>query len=200
LAKIMPEKRSDGTRRRILEAARRRFAAEGFERTTIRGVAADAGIDAAMVMRYFGSKDALFAAAMEFDLRLPDLGAVPPHERGRRLAQHFTGLWAGADAGGGLAILLRAAATNALAAERVRAIFTDQVLPMIAAVAPDAPATRAGLIASQVLGMAFCRSILALPPLTALAAPVLVETLGDTLQRYLDGSLAKPESVPTGRA
>jgi AcrR family transcriptional regulator len=186
---LMAAKRSDLTKRRILEAARRRFAAEGFERSTIRAVAADAGIDAAMVMRYFGSKDALFAAAAAFDLHLPDLTAVPAGERGRRLAEHFLGVWGGPDAGGGLAILLRAAATNAEAAARMRAIFADQVLPMVAAVAPDAAAARAGLIASQILGMALCRSVLQLPPLTALDAPVLVASLGETLQRYLDGRL-----------
>src|SRR5206468_3186096 len=125
---------------------RARFAADGYERATIRSIATDAGIDAAMVMRYFGNKDCLFAAAAAFDLRLPDLAAAPPGERGARLAQHFVALWAGPDAGGGLAILLRAAATNVAAAERMRAIFVEQVLPMVAAVAPARPAERAALI------------------------------------------------------
>ncbi len=183
-------KRSAQTRRRILEAARQRFAADGFERATIRAVAADAGIDAAMVMRYFGSKDALFAAAAAFDLRLPDLKTVGAGKRGRRLAHHFLGLWGGADAGGGLAILLRAAATNPAAAARMRAVFAEQVLPTVAAVAPDAPAVRAALVASQILGMAFCRSVLQLPALATLADDTLVASLGHTLQRYLDGPLA----------
>jgi AcrR family transcriptional regulator len=187
----MADKRSDGTKRRILAAARARFAAEGYERATIRAIAADADIDAAMVMRYFGSKEGLFAAAAAFDLRLPDLAALPAPERGRRLAQHFMDLWAGADAGGGLAILLRAAATNEAAAARVRAIFAEQVLPMVAAVAPDMPAARAALVVSQVLGMAFCRSVLQLPALAALEPGALVASLGATLQRYLDGRMER---------
>ena len=179
-------RRSGETKLRILAAARARFAADGYERATIRAIAADAGIDAAMVMRYFGNKDGLFAAAAAFDLRLPDLAAVPPGERGARLAQHFVALWAGSDAGGGLAILLRAAATNDAAAERMRAIFAEQVLPMVAAVAPAAAAARAALIVSQILGMAFCRGIVRLPALAALAPAALVAALAPTLQRYLD--------------
>ena len=66
-------RRSDRTRAAILAAARERFAADGYERATIRAIAADAAIDPAMVMRYFGNKEKLFAAAAEFDLRLPDL-------------------------------------------------------------------------------------------------------------------------------
>src|SRR5262245_1171972 len=112
--------RSAGTRQRILEAARARFSADGYERATIRAVAADAEIDPSMVMRYFGSKEGLFAAAASFDLDLPDLAALPRRERGRRLAQHYLHLWERDPAGGGLAILLRTAATNDSAAERVR--------------------------------------------------------------------------------
>ena len=64
---------SEHTKAVILAAARERFAESGFERATIRAIAADANIDPSMVMRYFGSKDRLFAAAADFDLQLPDL-------------------------------------------------------------------------------------------------------------------------------
>ncbi|MFD6811748.1 helix-turn-helix domain-containing protein, partial [Streptomyces anthocyanicus] len=64
-------RRSDTTRAAILEAARERFAADGYERATIRAIARDAGIDPSLVMRYFGNKEGLFAAASEIDLALP---------------------------------------------------------------------------------------------------------------------------------
>jgi AcrR family transcriptional regulator len=179
----MRDKRGDETRRRILEAARRRFSEEGYERTTIRAVATDASIDPSMVMRYFGSKEGLFAAAAFFDLHLPDLTVVARTKRGERLARHYLDLWN--QAGGGLHILLRAAATNDAAAERVRDIFERQVLPVVAAVAPDAPSTRAGLIASQLLGLAYCRYVLRFPALTLVGGTVLVANLGRTVQRYL---------------
>ena len=66
------------TRADILAAARRRFAAEGFERTTLRAIAADVGVDAALVIRYFGSKQDLFATATEFRIDLPDLAGADP--------------------------------------------------------------------------------------------------------------------------
>jgi AcrR family transcriptional regulator len=181
--------RSAPTRRRILEAARRQFAADGYERTTIRTVAAEADIDPSMVMRYFGSKEGLFAAAASFELHLPDLAAVPARQRGRALAQHFLQLWGHDPAGGGLAILLRTAATNDGAAERVREVFRDQVAPAVGAVAPDAAAARAALISSQLLGVAYCRFVVGIPALVRLDESTLVAALGRTLQRYLDGPL-----------
>src|SRR4051794_22954396 len=100
-------KRGDEKRRRIPAAAGRRFSEEGYERTTIRVVATDASIDPSMVMRYFGSKEGLFAAAAFFDLHLPDLTVVARAKRGESLARHYLDLWD--QAGGGLHILLRAA-------------------------------------------------------------------------------------------
>src|SRR3984957_14074976 len=73
--------RSEGTRRAILGAARAMFAERGYEQTTIRAVAAQAGFDASMVMRYFKSKAGLFTAAITTNLQVPDLGSVPASRR-----------------------------------------------------------------------------------------------------------------------
>src|SRR5262249_59852032 len=82
-------RRSDGTRAAILKAARERFAADGYERATIRAIAQDAAIDPSMVMRYYGNKEKLFAAASEFDLDLPDVSAVPRERLGAVLVGHL---------------------------------------------------------------------------------------------------------------
>src|SRR5918999_843227 len=82
-------KKSDRTKAVILAAARERFAESGFERATIRAIAADAHIDPSMVNRYFGNKDQLFAAAAEFDLQIPDLSDVDREQLGARLVMHF---------------------------------------------------------------------------------------------------------------
>ena len=74
---------STETKAVILAAARERFAESGFERATIRAIAADANIDPSMVMRYFGNKDQLFAAAADFDLQIPDLSDVDREQVGR---------------------------------------------------------------------------------------------------------------------
>src|ERR1700734_2791698 len=85
--------RSEGTRRAILGAARATFAARGYEQTTIRAVAAQAGVDASMVMRYFGSKAGLFTAAVTMDLDIPDLRSVPADGRGELLVRLFVPRW-----------------------------------------------------------------------------------------------------------
>lgn len=174
---------SEETKAVILAAARERFATTGYQAATIRAIAADAHIDPSMVMRYFGNKDQLFAAAAEFDLRFPDLSDVPRAELGAALVAHFLGRWTQDD---GLIVLLRSSTTNAEAAQRMQAIFAEQLGPAIARLNPTDPARCAGLIATQVLGMAMCRFVLKLPPIVAMSDGDLVHWLAPTLQRYLD--------------
>ncbi|GAA3569255.1 TetR/AcrR family transcriptional regulator [Kribbella ginsengisoli] len=207
---------ADRTRGVILAAARERFAADGYERATIRAIAADAAIDPAMVMRYFGNKEKLFAAAAEFDLRLPDLSKVPREEIGAALTNHFLDRWEDDES---LKALLRASVTNEAAADRMRQLFADQLGPAIMHLStppgggdahrpgpgshlgnpvggaqlgdPTTPvptasaATRAGLVATQALGFALCRYILALPPVANLTREEAVAWLGPTITRYL---------------
>lgn len=174
-------RKADQTKAVILAAARERFAETGYEAATIRAIAADANIDPSMVMRYFGSKEQLFAAAAEFDLRFPDLSDVPRDELGAALVGHFLNRWEGDEA---LVVLLRSATTNAEAAQRVKGIFASQMLPAITHLVPDDAPRRAGLIATQVLGMALCRFVLRLPPVVEMSREELVKWLAPTLQRY----------------
>jgi AcrR family transcriptional regulator len=178
-------RRSDATKAAILVAARARFAADGFERATIRAIAADADIDPAMVMRYYGSKDRLFAAAAEFDLRLPDLTDVEPAAYGTALVGHFLDRWESDDT---FMALLRAAVTNESARERMGVVFATQLAPLVVGLGADHPEARAGLIATQMLGLALGRYVLALAPLVAMSAPQIVKGVGPTVQRYLTGA------------
>ncbi|GHB23280.1 TetR family transcriptional regulator [Streptomyces viridiviolaceus] len=179
-----PPRRSDATRAAILDAARERFATDGYERATIRAIARDARIDPSMVMRYYGNKEGLFAAAVTVDLELPDLTALPREEAGRALVTHFLDMWEENDV---LTALLRVGATNRAGAERMQGIFRDQVLPVARQVCPDpeqAPA-RAALAATQLLGLALTRYVLRFPPTVALPRGEVVAWLAPTLQRYL---------------
>src|ERR1700741_1015206 len=117
----------------ILAAAKQRFAESGYERATIRAIATDANIDPSMVMRYFGNKDQLFAAAADFDLQLPDFSAVKPDQLGAEVVTHFMNRWERDEA---LVVLLRSSTTNAKAAQRMQAIFAGQLLPVIAKISP----------------------------------------------------------------
>jgi len=175
------------TKGRILAAARKHFAASGYERATIRAVAAEAGIDPALVMRYFGNKEKLFAAAAEFDLRLPDLTAVPRGTVGSVLVGYFLDRWESDDS---LQALLRAAVSHQVAVARLRAIFATQVMPAVAPLSKDraTAATRVGLVATQMLGMALCRYVLRLPPVVALDRAAVIEWLAPTIQHYLIGA------------
>jgi AcrR family transcriptional regulator len=178
-------RRSDATRAAILAAAREQFAARGYQAATIRSIAAAAAIDPAMVMRYFGNKEGLFAQAAEFDLRLPDLAGVPRRDVGATLVQHFLQRWEGDET---LMALLRAAVTNEAAAARLQAIFASQMAPLVARLSGEprpAAAARAGLVATQILGLALCRYILRLPPVVGLKPADIVRRVGATVQSYL---------------
>ncbi len=178
--------KSKRTRATILAAGRELFAAQGFERTTVREIAARAGIDPALVVRYFGGKDALFAEAAEFDLRLPELAGTPRAQIGATLVRHFLAIWEAGDAGDGFTVLLRCAASNELASERLRAVFAGQVLPgLVRAGLGAGAAERAGLVSTQLLGLALCRYVLKLPPVAGMRPDAIEAALGPTLQRYL---------------
>jgi AcrR family transcriptional regulator len=174
---------SERTKAAIMAAARERFGASGFQAATIRAIAADAGVDPAMVMRYYGSKDKLFAAAADFDLRFPELSEGDRTQVGRAVVRHFLERWEGDEA---LVILLRSSATNGEAAQRMQEIFGSQLEPLVATLVPAGESgMRAGLIATQILGMALCRFVLRLPPVVAMSRDQIVDWLGPTIQRYL---------------
>jgi AcrR family transcriptional regulator len=170
----------------ILRAARTRFAAQGYERTTIRAVARDADIDPSMVMRYFGNKEQLFDAALAISLRPPDLTAVPAHDQATVLVRHFLDRWESDPADDALLVLLRSAVTNERAAARIHEVFAAQVTPALAAaLGPELAARRAGLVAAQLLGLALARYLLRLPAVTALTPQEIEDALAPAIQATL---------------
>jgi AcrR family transcriptional regulator len=172
------------TRADILVAARVRFGADGYERTTLRGIAADVGVDPALVIRYFGSKQDLFAAAAEFTLDLPDLTAVDPDRVADALLTRFFAVWEG-DAT--FVALLRAAMTSSTAADTMRAVFATQVVPTLKAVTPDHPETRAGLMGAFVIGLATTRYVLANPAVADLSQSELIGWAAPVVRQLLVG-------------
>jgi AcrR family transcriptional regulator len=184
------ERKSERTRAAILKAAQELFAEFGYARTTVRDIAARAAIDPAMVMRYFGSKDALFARATAIDLKLPDLTQTAPAQFGDTLIRHFLDIWEGLSSTGILTMLLRTSASDEDVAAKMRNVFAGQVLPMLARVAdPAEVATRAGLIATQLLGLALCRYVLKVPPIVAMTPERIIASFGPLLQRHITGEL-----------
>ena len=177
------------TRDELLAAARRRFGSEGYERTTIRAIAADVGVDAALVSRYFGSKQELFAAIADFSLDLPDVTGVPPGELGSILIDRFFAVWEDDDT---FLALLRVAMTNDGVAETLRHVFATQVAPALSAVVPDHPRERAGLVGAFVVGLAATRYALGVPALSVLGRDQLAAWAGPVIEHLLTG----PAPVP----
>lgn len=181
-------KKSDRTRAAIMDAAKAMFAEHGYEATTVRAIAERASIDPSMIIRYYGSKEELFALASRVELRLPDLSGRTHEQVGRALVGHFLDLWEGTGRDMGLSILLRAAVTNEDAADKIRAVFREQVRPALGRVATgEGTDTRIGMIATQLFGLALCRYILKLPPVATMTHDELVDRIAPAVCLHLFG-------------
>ncbi len=193
---------SSDARARILAAAREGFGERGFDGTTIRGIASRAGVDPALVHHYFGSKQRLFVAAMEFPVdfaaAIPRLLAGPRESLGERLVSYLLDVWEAPTVRPLLIGLLRSAASDPLAAGMLRGYLADG--PMVAlAKASDRPdaTLRAVLAGSQLIGLALARHVVRVEPLASAPRELLVRTIGPTIERYLTGELDGPEE-PAG--
>ena len=171
------------TRADILSAARRRFATQGYEGTTLRAVAADVGVDAALVIRYFGSKQDLFGAAADFAIELPDLSSVDPDEVAGILLPRFFAVWEDET----FLALLRAAMTSQVAADALRRVFAEQVAPKLITATPDNPVQRIGLMGAFVIGLATTRYVLANPPVANLSRDELSRWAAPVIRQLLVG-------------
>lgn len=183
-----------GTRDAIAAAARRQFAELGYDRTTLRGIAREAGVDAALVTHFHGTKHQLFASVVELPYDpaevLPAILAGDPATVGLRLARFVVTLLE-SEARPRLVGLVRAAATEPEAARVVRDLIATRILAAMVAHldAPDAP-LRAALVGSQIVGLVMARHVVAVEPLASTDPDDLVAVLAPTLQRYLSGPLA----------
>lgn len=189
-----PSRRGDRTRRAILSAATARFASDGYDNTTLRAIAADAGVDAALIIRHFGSKAALFAAAVQTGFTSIDLRGVPPDRIGREFIHATLLPWERGETRA-QEILLRTAPTHPEAAAGVQAILDRQITPAVRHVLGDDPdiSIRAGLVQSQGLGVIMMRYLLHIEPIASLDFTLLTETIGDSIQRHLTRPLpARP--------
>ncbi len=193
-----------GTRERILAAARSDFGKGGYEGTTIRGIAAQAKVDPALVMHYFESKDGVFRAAVQFPVDpaefIPRLVAPGLEGLGERLVRFFVETW-DSPAGSPFLGLIRSVVGNEDAADQLREFVTREVLGRLAhALELDQPQLRAALVASQLVGLAMLRYVVRVEPLASARADDVVAWLGPTLQRYLtDPRLTRVKKRSRGR-
>lgn len=185
------------TRDKILTAARELFARNGYANTAIRAVAVRAGVDAALVHHYYGTKQQLFAAAIELRVDpmvvLGPLREAPVAELGRTLPELLLPLW-DSPAGAGLVAALRSMLTGT-EVPLARSFFRDVVIPELAGRIDDPAGSgvlRAEFAASQMMGVVVARYIVGLEPIASLPAEEIVAMVAPTLQRYLTGDLPDP--------
>lgn len=181
------------TRAGLLDAARVEFAQRGYDGATVRVIADRAGVDPAMVNHWFGGKEALFIAALEFPVDPEQImtAVIPgePEQLGERIVRQFLTTW---DATGGrpLATLIRSVASHETAARLMREFVGRMIVGrLVGPVAPDRPELRGALVGTQVIGLGMVRYVLRLEPLASADHDTVVAAVAPNLQRYLTGPL-----------
>ncbi len=181
------------TKAAILAAARESFAAAGFGGTTIRAIATEAGVDAALVHHYFGSKDDLFVAALALPVDPREvIGAAvagPAEEAAEKLIRTFLSVWD--DPGFQPALLATVRRILEPGGDKlIREGFLPVVLiPVGEQLGLDRPELRMPLVASQVIGLILARYVVRVEPIASLDTERLVSIYAPTIQRYLTGEL-----------
>jgi AcrR family transcriptional regulator len=193
------------TREDILRVARRRFLADGYERVTLRSVAAEAGVDVALISYFYGSKSGLFGATMRISANPArlieqathgDLASLPD-----RLLTKLVTTWDDPDVGAGLRAMAEAATREPEVSRVLREMVQTEIVARIAERVGGTDATaRAGVVASQALGIIFGRYVLRIEPLVSMPADELVARVAPAMRAALSGPRrpTAPDS-PRGR-
>ena len=186
------------TKSEIVEAAKRVFAAKGYEGASLRAVAREAEVDPALVHHYFDGKAALFVAAMAlpFDPRsvpmhhLPNASTSSP---GAMVITAFLSMWDQAEGtGSSFAACVAGMAASTSVADAMREFVAERVWersPVVEGESEDQTRRRRALVASQLMGLAFIRYILRVPPISTTTPAEIAGWAGPTLDRYMAGPI-----------
>ncbi len=182
---------SPETRDAIVEIARHQFAERGYDATSLRAIAAEAHVDPALLIHYFGSKETLFVAATDFPIRpselYGDLASMPTEEAAAAIARRFLEVVDSDRSRNAILALVRSAISNDRAASMLREFLTSELLNRIGELSerPDA-SRRAGLVAAQLIGVAMLRHVVKVGSLADATAEELVDLLVPAILRYLE--------------
>ncbi|NUR99920.1 MAG: TetR/AcrR family transcriptional regulator [Kribbellaceae bacterium] len=193
-ARRTPGRRPGGpdTRGEIVQAARESFADKGFAATSMRAVARQAGVDAALVHHYFDSKDELFieALALPVDPRLIAAHVLdgPRDEIGRRIATAFLGIWESPEGQQRMKALFRSVLSSDEVARMMREGITQMIVVPVSQMLDVADARlRVGMVATQLVGAAVVRYLVGLEPVASVDVETLIDRLAPVLQQHLTG-------------
>lgn len=178
------------TRDAILAVARRGFATRGYDATSLRAIAAEAGVDPALVIHYFGSKEGLFVEATGMPAELPalfdSLAAFPARERIQALVHGYLRLADSDDSRNAILALVRSAVSNDKAAALLREFLTAELLPVVAGLTDEPDARlRASLVAAQLVGVAMLRHVLRVEALAKATPDEIVALVAPAIERHL---------------
>jgi AcrR family transcriptional regulator len=176
------------TRDRILSAARRHFATTGYDRATVRAIAADASVSANLITRYFGGKRGLFRAATDADLHLADHLRGPLADLGLRIATEVVGRWEGKPGDDPLVTMMRAAMSDPGDARYMAEFFRRQAfVPLAEHLAGEDSGERAAAVGAFLMGVVVQRYILRAGPSAEASAADVTAWMADVLQLLLVG-------------
>jgi AcrR family transcriptional regulator len=184
-----------GTRDVIAVAARRQFADHGYDRTSMRSVAKEAGVDPALVSHFFGSKQELFTSVVELpfepDVFLPAILDGERSEAGERLIRLVLAMLDQPEAGARFLAVIRSASSEPEAARLLREMVTARLMgPIAEGLGGDDAPLRAALAGSQIVGLVMARGVVGIKALSEADTEVLVAALAPTFQRYLADPLS----------
>jgi AcrR family transcriptional regulator len=178
------------TRDAILAVARRRFATRGYDATSLRSIAAEAEVDPALLIHYFGTKEELFAAATGLPAGLPErfagLTALPTEDRVRALVGAYLQLVDSDKSRNAVLALVRSAVSHDRAAAMLREFLTAELLPVISGLTGHADARlRASLVAAHLIGIAVLRHVLRVEPLARATQEEIIALAAPAIEQYL---------------
>jgi AcrR family transcriptional regulator len=179
---------------RILAEARASFAEHGYSGTTVRAVARAADVDPALVFHYYGSKENLLDVAttppQSFLDQIVSAWQTPPAELGEQLVRQMLRNWQNPEHEPILRAVMQIAGNEPAIREKLRQIIQRSMMgPSAQALSENERALRSGLIAAQLMGLAFMRFVWKIEPLASLDDDAVVAAIAPAIQRYLDGDV-----------
>lgn len=172
----------------ILAAARVLFGERGYDKASIRAIAAEARVDPALVHHFFGTKDELFAAAMEFPVdpaaMVPRVLAGPREELGERLVRTCLRFWEDPRLQPQFVGVIRSATTSEAGATLLRDFLSAKLFGRLAEPL-GVPALNLNAAAAQIVGVVMLRYVLEMEPMASATEDELVGLLAPAIQRYL---------------
>lgn len=182
------------TREAILEAAGKLFMDRGYQGATMRAIAKEAGVDASLLVHFFGNKITLFSEAVQWPFEpeeeMPKILANGRGNIGKNLVALLLRIWDKEGTRKPILTLLAAATVEPEAAQMLGEFIRDRLFaPLLAELGSDQPEIRANLLSSQLMGLGLFRYVVKFEPLASAKHSEVIAAVGPTLQRYLTGKL-----------